>query len=333
MRSIVLLASCLLVASATPVDLHHDYIEVSSGTDTEHGSDTDVNGDSPSATEVPIQDTEAHNSAGLDPQSELSESSPADSMDNTDGNNMNNNDGRNADNSDGNRMDNNDGQNIDDNDEQNTGNNEGQSPTSSVNTVSATSTKFEESTQETNGTFITPPPDDNPEDCRNASKPNHAFLQCTFLCEGDEMLTAPNHAVCFLNPDNGTIGKRITQMYNHTHHNASEMGVCFDGDCVSNSTGSPATTTESSPVPNTSANTPGETEISSSEPVSATDTTPSDVPVSSSQSPAQKISSAEKVDNQENPAVTPVGPEELEEVSSTTVNGPIALPAALPAMT
>lgn len=326
MGTIVLLATCLLVVSATPIENVRDYIEIPPGTQSQHGSDTPTNGDSATGNGLPTQDTGGHNSGEYVPQTDLSQGS-----DNNDGDIINNNGGHNTVNNDGHNTDNSDGHSMDSNDEHHADNNDGQSPTSSVNTVSSTSAKFEVSTQETNGSFNTLPPDGDPEDCRNASKPNHAFLQCTYMCQGDEMLTAPNDAVCFLNPRNGTIGKQITQKYNHTHH-ASEIGVCFDGDCISNSTASPATTTESSPVPNTSANIGVETEISTKEQVSVTDTTPSDVYVSFSQSTPQKISSEEKMDNPGKP-VAPVGTAELEHVSSTPATGPIALPAALRAMT
>lgn len=377
MGTIVLLATCLLVVSATPIENVRDYIEISPGTQSEHGSDTPTNGDSATGNGLPTQDTGGHNSGEYVPQTDLSQGS-----DNNDGHIINNNGGHNTVNNDGHNTDNSDGHSMDSNDEHHADNNDGQSPTSSVNTVSSTSakssdednadnnsddrgspsegssnssedqgvqnngdmpkvsdstvsttpTEIEVSTQETNGSFNTLPPDGDPEDCRNASKPNHAFLQCTYMCQGDEMLTAPNDAVCFLIPRNGTIGKQITQKYNHTHHNASEIGVCFDGDCISNSTASPATTTESSPVPNTSANIGVETEISTKEQVSVTDTTPSDVSVSFSQSTPQKISSEEKMDNPGKP-VAPVGTAELEDVSSTPATDPIALPAALRAMT
>lgn len=289
MWTVVLLAAFLLAASATPIDnISGEKVEDTPSTNSEdgharehHGSDegnTDTHGDQgPVPADTLTVSTNDHTDIDGEESPSPHDTLSAATDDETDGQTK-------------------------------------EADTSPVSTVS-TPSEVEESTQETNGSF-TLPPDADPEDCRNASKPNHAFLLCSYSCQGDEMFTAPNRSVCFLNTSMETIGNRITQEYNHTQHDASVMGVCIDGQCISNSTDPPTAITESSSVPDASDKITGQTETSTSEQVSV------------SQSPQQKNSSAESVDNPENPA----GPAEMEEVSSTTANSPIALPAALRAM-
>lgn len=315
MGMVVLLAACLLAASATPIDnVSGDYMQDTPHTTNENANDKQHDDVSANTSHVSGEDNrDTHEERGP----VLDDTLPISTDDNTDVHRHEGalpNDTLPA--------------STDDDTDYMT-----EKPaTSSVSTVSTPSTELEESTQATTKGSFTPPPDADPEDCRNASKPNHAFLLCTYSCQEDEMFTAPDHSVCFLDTDNGTRGNRITQEYNQTHHDASKIGVCYDGQCVSNSTYSPGATTESSPARNTSAKISGETELTTYEQVSVTTTKMSDTSVSFQQPTQLKNSSTEDVGNPENPAAT-VGPAEPEDVPSTAASDSVALPAALPDMT
>lgn len=80
---------------------------------------------------------------------------------------------------------------------------------------------------------VTPPPDDDPNDCKFTDGERHVYLQCEFGCSGDQMERAPENATCYLN-------KTETTLLSHEVENGTGKivtGVCLDGNCVPLSTG------------------------------------------------------------------------------------------------
>lgn len=150
-----------------------------------------------------------------------------------------------------------------------TAKNTGDELTSSVSAVSSTSAKPDTSTLQ-NDLLNSTPEDADPTDCRNASERNHAYLLCTYLCQGDEMFTAPNYSVCYLHPANVTTKIPMMEEYQHAENSGSGLGVCIDGQCVPKSTDTTTASTESSPAQSTSSEAGGKTESTINENTPAT---------------------------------------------------------------
>lgn len=79
---------------------------------------------------------------------------------------------------------------------------------------------------------VTLPPDSDPTDCKNGSQPGHIFRECEFVCEGDEMQVAPPNATCYL-PLN--VNKTPIAMARIADDNRKK-GQCVDGKCVDTTT-------------------------------------------------------------------------------------------------
>lgn len=207
---------------------------------------------------------------------------------------------------------------------------------STVPEATTESSPADDSTQQRTESYTTPS-DDDPTDCKNASKTNHTYVMCTFSCQGDEVFTAPDNSSCYLYPPNVTYEILIAEEYNHTQHTVMGTGFCFQGNCVRNlsmvsvaptesSPGTTATATTSTTTATTTtvsaAETGGERESATvqtsddperSPQPSPPEDTPSETPNSSPEKPLPKVASAEK-----------------EGASSTTTKGPLGLPGALP---
>lgn len=154
-------------------------------------------------------------------------------------------------------------------------NNNADTNNTSASTVSP-STQPEEPEQATNSS-IGPPADADPDDCRNASKPNHVYLLCSYSCEGDEMFMAVNNSRCYLNPPNLTAKYPISVMYNSKEHHDNNTGVCVEGECVGKPTEDTSGPTESSPTQSSAVNTDRETENTGHDQASVVTAQPSDV--------------------------------------------------------
>lgn len=207
---------------------------------------------------------------------------------------------------------------------------------STVPEATTESSPADDSTQQRTESYTTPS-DDDPTDCKNASKTNHTYVMCTFSCQGDEVFTAPDNSSCYLYPPNVTYEILIAEEYNHTQHTVMGTGFCFQGNCVRNlsmvsvaptesSPGTTATATTSTTTATTTtasaAETGGERESATvqtsddserSPQPSPPEDTPSETPNSSPEKPLPKVASAEK-----------------EGASTTTTKGPLGLPGALP---
>lgn len=209
-------------------------------------------------------------------------------------------------------------------------NDTGDGPSPSVSPGSTPSAKPEEPQQETNNS-LAPPLDADPEDCKNASKPNHIYLQCSYSCEGDEMFMAFEKSRCYLNPPNVTGRYPISILYNATVHHAKDIGVCMDGTCVQGTNEAPEDSTVSSTSKNTTAETSETTETMKDDQGSAPTEKPGDASVPSPEHSATDYTPTENNSKPENP-VRNVGQDENKEASSPLPNGPVALPEGLPAM-
>lgn len=244
MGTIVLLAAFLLSASATPLENSlHDYIEDAPVINTGEGSDTHVDGDSTTTTDIRTEDNSENHSQESDPTIDLSQNSH----------------------------------------EHNPDNNDEHAPTSSVSTGSTTATKpspadnstnntdvitssvatgstvstiLEDSTPESN-TSLTTPADADPVDCRNATEPDHIYLQCSYGCGGDEMLVALNNSKCFLNQTQTTL--EFPGVRSRT--GITEIGICIDGECVQ-SPPETSTSTSTTETPTSTSTTAPPTNIS-----------------------------------------------------------------------
>lgn len=222
MRTIVLLATFLLAASANPIEGHYGSTEDTANTEdvsrTGHNSEwsmvdtaaNDTEGEHGSVDNRPYSSSDAgeggsgdagtgdaaHDDTDTSSDSSVSTSPTRDGGDTGSGNGVNG------------------GADTED------------TQTSSVNSASATPTTVEHSTQES--TYLTTPADGDPDDCKNANKPNHTFRLCSYMCDGDEMFNAPDNRSCYLNQTEATVasfGVRSTMESNAT-------GICKDGSCV-----------------------------------------------------------------------------------------------------
>lgn len=76
-----------------------------------------------------------------------------------------------------------------------------------------------------------PPPDDDPFDCNITRPYHHIYLNCSFICQGDQAVVVPNGEPCSLNH---------TELHSEdvktTGTNGSIIGVCYEGQCVANRT-------------------------------------------------------------------------------------------------
>lgn len=79
-------------------------------------------------------------------------------------------------------------------------------------------------------TYVTQPPDGDPEDCNAADPTNHVYLLCTFLCDGDMMESAKDNATCLLGAATPTPIPAV-QEERRVPENA-KLGVCSGGTCV-----------------------------------------------------------------------------------------------------
>lgn len=98
---------------------------------------------------------------------------------------------------------------------------------SSLSSVPTSTTKLQDSKQETNDT-VTPPPDADPVDCRNATELHHSFMLCTYSCQGDQMFTAPDKSPCYLNETE----IRLQLFGVRSRMATTSTGVCMNGNCV-----------------------------------------------------------------------------------------------------
>lgn len=191
-----------------------------------------------------------------------------------------------------------------------------------TSTVSA-STHPEEPEQATNSSNG-PPADADPDDCRNASKPNHVYLLCSYSCEGDEMFMAVNNSRCYINPPNVTAKYPISVTYNSMEHHENNTGVCVEGECVGKPTEATTGPTESSPTQSSAANTDRETESTRHDQASVATAQPSDVPQLEDTTTQNNTAPEKPVLNY----VQNDGKEATPQVPS----GPAASPEALPAV-
>lgn len=251
MGTIVLLAGLLLAASANPIT-HSDNTSIEGASDTNHA-------------DVPLTDASQFSDGdNTDDNNEEKPALPGDT--------------------------------FQDSDVVNTANSTGDGITSSDNIDSTISTKPDIPKQESNVSDtnedafnitggldpntgkenVTEPPDADPSDCKNASEPDHIFLLCTYVCGGDEMLTARNYKRCYLNQ---THRATIDLPHSGVHINveAAETGICLNGECV------PTPTAAQTNISLTGA----ETSISPT--VASTSISSSDAPTSASATPAPTL--------------------------------------------
>lgn len=176
---------------------------------------------------------------------------------------------------------------------------------------------------------VTTPGDADREDCRNGSKKNHIFLECSFLCQGDEMMMAPNHSVCYLSTANVTSEIRNLEGDSHTEHDAEHTGVCIDGQCVENSTLTTSTPADITPDQDASTVTGGQNEDTEEQDQAISTERNDDSDSATEHSPPQEAH-PENFPGPQDPS-TYVGPDQTEN-SSIGTNEPIAMPVALHAM-
>lgn len=76
--------------------------------------------------------------------------------------------------------------------------------------------------------YASPPPDDDPNDCNIRDGANHVYQQCEFVCQMDEVETAPENATCYLNQT-----QTLSQLPGvRSRTEEMEKGVCINGSCI-----------------------------------------------------------------------------------------------------
>ncbi|XP_065307127.1 uncharacterized protein [Dermacentor albipictus] len=72
--------------------------------------------------------------------------------------------------------------------------------------------------------------DSNP-DCNVTDERSHMYLSCTYVCQGDEVIVAPDNSSCYMPTANNTLAPiYITEVPNGI------KGRCENGDCVGTDT-------------------------------------------------------------------------------------------------
>lgn len=153
---------------------------------------------------------------------------------------------------------------------------------------------------------MTPPPDGDPFDCNVTHPREHIYLNCSFVCGGDEAVEVTNGAPCSLNHT-----EIPTEDYNSTASNETVTGVCLDGQCVPKPTTVAEPTTESSTATTTTTTNVSETnpQSTTSEPTTTTAERTSPESPSSSKNPIEESTSPESTTSSKNSAGETVSPE------------------------